>query len=358
VSPSEPGTYWGGALKGFKEGAAGGAQGFVEGVKDSPVALVKGLATLLTQNPVTSVKQQVQAIGRIPDAIRASATDPVGWGHDVGVLTGTTELGLAAPKILSGGAKATVRGGGALADTVSPDLVGAVSPRLGNALRVLQKMRNATTTATDTPVHTPPIAGPMTIPPEDAAAAIPETVKAPAVSIPAPESIAAPTPKTAPDPMSRIGTPAAPSPAPEMSYQRNPAIDTAERDFMQSIVQRFGAKSPPTVSAPPPPPRPDNIIGPRNYFLKTDAVAPTPTVGRGAVGIEDLPEAWKPATAPPVIAPRDIGGSELAGAYQRELVQRGIKTADAIKAVRNNPDLPPDVKTQILAALMKAKGGK
>ncbi len=44
---------------------------------------------------------------------------------------------------VTGAAKGTVKAVGALADTVSPEVVGVVSPRAGHVLRVIQKMRDA-----------------------------------------------------------------------------------------------------------------------------------------------------------------------------------------------------------------------
>lgn len=92
VSPDEPDTYAAGAWKGLKEGVAGGAKGFVEGLIDSPGALMRGVGTAFTQSPATTIKETAAAVGRIPAAVQAAGADPEGWGRDVGTVTGTTLL--------------------------------------------------------------------------------------------------------------------------------------------------------------------------------------------------------------------------------------------------------------------------
>lgn len=141
------------------------------------------------------------------------------------------------------------------------------------------------------------------------------------------------------------------------------AARSAEQEMADAIAEVRQATPSPKITTPPEPnlpagytPRTAAIAPKRAYFLKPAAEVPTaPT--KGQVGLNDLPESWKGLTAPPEMAPRDIGGSELAGAYSQELVRRGVKPAAAMKAVRGNPDLPPDVKTQILNALIKARKG-
>lgn len=137
---------------------------------------------------------------------------------------------------------------------------------------------------------------------------------------------------------------------------------SAEQEMADAIAEVRQATPSPRITTPPEPQLPAGYTPratstpKRAYFLKPAADAPTPPT-KGPVGLDDLPSSWKAMTAPPEIAPRDIGGSELAGAYSQELLRRGVKPAAAMKAVRGNPDLPPDVKTQILNALIKARKG-
>jgi hypothetical protein len=114
VASSEPDTYWAGALKGAKEGMAGGAKGFAEGMLQSPASFAQGIASLLTTNPLTTVKDTVDAIKRLPDAVRAAGGDPETWGKGVGDVTGQTMIGLAAPRVL----KATAQAAGPVARSV------------------------------------------------------------------------------------------------------------------------------------------------------------------------------------------------------------------------------------------------
>lgn len=141
------------------------------------------------------------------------------------------------------------------------------------------------------------------------------------------------------------------------------AAPPIEQEMADAIAEVRQATPSPRLTTPPEPQLPAGYTPratatpKRAYFLKTADVAPT-APAKGPVGMNDLPESWKAMTAPPEkIAPRNIGGSELAGAYSQELIRRGVKPAAAMKAVRGNPDLPPDVKTQILNALIKARKG-
>lgn len=140
------------------------------------------------------------------------------------------------------------------------------------------------------------------------------------------------------------------------------AAQPIEQEMADAIAEVRRTTPSPRLTTPPEPSLPAGYTPratatpKRAYFLKTADVAPAEPA-KGPVGMDDLPDAWKSMTAPPEIAPRDIGGSELAGAYSQELIRRGVKPAAAMKAVRGNPDLPPDVKTQILTALVKARRG-
>ncbi len=115
----EPDTWMGGAVKGLREGVAGGAKGFVQGMAESPVNLVSGIGTMLTQPVTKTVGDTFDAIGRIPAAVRGAGADPEGWGRDVGNLTGQTMLTAAAPKVLPAAARVAVRASAA----VNPELI-------------------------------------------------------------------------------------------------------------------------------------------------------------------------------------------------------------------------------------------
>lgn len=109
VAPAakEPDTYLGGALKGFKEGAIGGAKGFVKGVAKSPVNMVEGMANMLTTDPRTTIKNAVEGIKRIPGVVAGAGSDPEGFGESVGDLTGQTIIGAALPGIVKPAASVT-----------------------------------------------------------------------------------------------------------------------------------------------------------------------------------------------------------------------------------------------------------
>lgn len=88
----EPDTYMGGFMKGLGEGVEGGARGFVEGVKNSPVDLVRSTLGLVTTNPVDTIKNFFTGLGDIPEAVADAGRDPQGWGEKVGSVAGQTAL--------------------------------------------------------------------------------------------------------------------------------------------------------------------------------------------------------------------------------------------------------------------------
>jgi hypothetical protein len=106
IAADEPSTYAAGALKGAKEGIIGGAKGFAEGMLQSPASFAKGIVSMLTTNPVTTVKDAVAAIERLPDAIRSAGNDPEAWGQGVGDVTGQTMIGMAGPRAVAAGVRA------------------------------------------------------------------------------------------------------------------------------------------------------------------------------------------------------------------------------------------------------------
>lgn len=122
IAADEPDTYWSGALKGAKEGAIGGVTGFAKGLAHSPASFAQGLVSLLTTNPLTTAKETIAAIERLPEAMRQAGVDPESWGEGVGDVTGQTMIGAAAPAVVRG----TVRGAraaGPIAARVAPRLV-------------------------------------------------------------------------------------------------------------------------------------------------------------------------------------------------------------------------------------------
>jgi len=135
IAADEPDTYWHGALKGAKEGVAGGAKGFVEGMAQSPAHFVQGLVSLLTTNPLTTAGETIAAIKRLPESIRQAGGDPEAWGQGVGDVTGQTMIGLAAPAV----ARGTARGARAVATSpivqrVAPSLVKHAATAAGAAV--------------------------------------------------------------------------------------------------------------------------------------------------------------------------------------------------------------------------------
>lgn len=89
-----------------------------------------------------------------------SAAHPQTLGDFAGLLAAPVDAtrGVAgmlfsgAKRAISAGGRAAVNAGGAIADTLSPDAVGLVSPRAGNALRIAGKMRDALSEA---PIEAP-----------------------------------------------------------------------------------------------------------------------------------------------------------------------------------------------------------
>jgi hypothetical protein len=120
--------------RGFKEGVVGGAKGFVDGMLQSPASFAKGIVSLLTTNPATTVKDAIAAIERLPDAIRAAGADPEGWGRSVGDLTGQTMIGAVAPRAVAAGARGAAAVGQGVADAagavVNSPLAARVAPKL------------------------------------------------------------------------------------------------------------------------------------------------------------------------------------------------------------------------------------
>ncbi len=153
-------------------------------------------------------------------------------------------------------------------------------------------------------------------------------------------------PEYAPPPPAPQGRLVPAAPRPSVEQQVADALAESRKPAMPSVT------TPPALELPPGyQPR---THGPRNYFLRTEAVAPeTPSVSveRLPQAIADLPESWKGFTAPPVIAPRKIDGSGLAAAFQQELIRRGVKPSQAIQMVLRNNDLPADVKATLVKAL-------
>ena len=186
VSADEPDTYWAGALKGAKEGVLGGAKGFVEGLATSPKSLIEGIAHILTTNPLTTVGETVDALKRLPAAIRDAGVDPETWGRSVGNVTGQTMLTAAAPTGVSAAGRGlaaagpavkaatntVARGVASAAQAVDPDLVGLLSPRAAHAMRVAARAGRVVDRATSSePVAPSPMApaeaslGPSVAPP-------------------------------------------------------------------------------------------------------------------------------------------------------------------------------------------------
>jgi hypothetical protein len=147
VSADEPSTYIAGALKGAKEGILGGAKGFAEGMLQSPASFAKGIVSMLTTNPVTTVKDAIAAIERLPDAVRSAGADPEAWGQGVGDVTGQTMIGLAGPRAVKAGvqaapaalrtvgAAAAIPAGAAIGGTVGGPVGAAVGAGLGGLAR-------------------------------------------------------------------------------------------------------------------------------------------------------------------------------------------------------------------------------
>ena len=163
-----PETYWGGFTKGAKEGIVGGAKGFVKGVGDvvrhpvnTVVDQIKGAvgavadtaqgAVNLYQDPAgtlqttaTSLKGLPQnAIKMLGDAGDKAATDPEGFGRDVGQMTANTEAGVALAGGLRFAPKPIARGVGSLAKTIGQQakwplrMVGAHQLGSGNPMGVV-----------------------------------------------------------------------------------------------------------------------------------------------------------------------------------------------------------------------------
>jgi hypothetical protein len=147
ISADEPSTYAAGALKGAKEGIIGGAKGFAEGMLQSPASFAKGIVSMLTTNPVTTVKDAIAAIERLPDAVRSAGVDPEAWGQGVGDVTGQTMIGMAGPRAVKAGvqaapaamrtvgAAAAIPAGAAIGGTVGGPVGAAVGAGLGGLAR-------------------------------------------------------------------------------------------------------------------------------------------------------------------------------------------------------------------------------
>jgi hypothetical protein len=228
-------------------------------------------------------------------------------------------------------------------------------------LQVARMLPKATPAAVEAAAPTGRLVGAKLRPIEqELADALTQAPKAmPSVELPPPPKLPAGyTPRTSAPPSV---TPPLPESPPQLGRLVGARVKpSVEQEMADAISEVRNAPAAPRITTPPPPELPPgykprtSTMGPRNYFLKTDAVTPPEAPPKSAsVSMSDLPESWKPMTAPSSIAPRDIGGSELAGSYAQELIRRGVKPAQALKAVRNNPDLPPDVKTQIMTALIK-----
>lgn len=127
VSPTETDNPIEARGRGFKEGVQGGFKGFTEGMLHSPESFVKGIVSLLTTNPVTTVKDAVAAIERLPDAIRQAGNDPEAWGKGVGDITGQTMIGIAGPRLVKAGAQGVANATQAVIDA---PMTARVAPKL------------------------------------------------------------------------------------------------------------------------------------------------------------------------------------------------------------------------------------
>lgn len=86
--------------RGFKEGAIGGAKGFVEGLKNSPMSMAEGIVNMLTTDPRETIKKTYEGIKSIPGVISHAGADPRGFGEAVGNQTGQMMIGAAAPALV------------------------------------------------------------------------------------------------------------------------------------------------------------------------------------------------------------------------------------------------------------------
>lgn len=110
-----------------------------------------------------------ESLQRIGANLKRDASDPRTWLSLAASYFGPKVIGVIAPTVSNAAAgamrgvkatpRAAVRGVAAMGDIVSPDVIGAVSPRAGKAVEVAQRMRSAMQQpATASP---PPVAQPV-----------------------------------------------------------------------------------------------------------------------------------------------------------------------------------------------------
>jgi hypothetical protein len=154
------------------------------------------------------------SLQRIGGLLKQDVTDPKTWLSLAAAYFGPKVAGPAAefvgsvPSAVAAGARGlgglAVRGTAAVGDVVSPDVIGVVSPRIGRAVDVAQRVRNAAAAA-----------APVTAPPVVAPAAPTAPVSAPPVAAP----VAGPgaSPPVVPVPPAASGTPQSPPSSPTPS---------------------------------------------------------------------------------------------------------------------------------------------
>lgn len=114
--------------------------------------------------PVTVADLKADPLGsmtRIGSMLKKDLTDPKLWLSAAAMYFGPKVFNVAAPIIaraVQGAPAAAVRGVSSMADMVSPDAVGIVSPRLGKVFEVAQKLRAAQ------PAPTAPVTSPAEMP--------------------------------------------------------------------------------------------------------------------------------------------------------------------------------------------------
>jgi hypothetical protein len=155
-------------------------------------------------DPVTAIKQMGTVMGQ-------EVSDPKLWLGIALSYLGPRAFGIAAPVISKAAgmaARGAVTGAASLGDAVSPDVIGAISPRAGKIVEVAQRMRKAMgppTASTPAAPSAAPVASAPAAPAPPAVRATPEAAPAPiAASAPSPVG-RAPVPATPDEPVIRKG---------------------------------------------------------------------------------------------------------------------------------------------------------
>lgn len=140
---SEPTTFAEGAKKGAIEGMIGGARGFAEGVANAPRDLWNGVKRMALHpidttkglideaNPILLAAKTPHVLRDLEGAMRASATNPEGWGRPIGSQVGQMAL-TAAPEVVPAATQVLGRGVQAVGDSKALNRAATYSA-VGNA---------------------------------------------------------------------------------------------------------------------------------------------------------------------------------------------------------------------------------